>query len=73
MSEAERVEVDCGMDDVASGENVRCFAEDGRLAGPMVPVMMSNDSVSPPPSTAFRTIVAGIGRSVCAFARANAM
>jgi len=33
MSKAEHVEVDCRMDNLALGKNIRRFAQDSRLAG----------------------------------------
>jgi hypothetical protein len=33
MGKAERIKVNCCMNDLALGKNIRCFAEDGCLAG----------------------------------------
>jgi hypothetical protein len=33
MSKAERIKVNCRMDNLAFGKNIRCFGQDGCLAG----------------------------------------
>jgi len=46
MGEAERVQVDNRMGNVAQCKDVRYFAQNCCLTCPMVPVMISTDSVS---------------------------